>query len=140
MRTSRMKLPSPYDALAGCVWLPRILAKARLLATGGLPAEYEARFGHPTGVDGQFMGWFGLTREEIVAAASDPDEAAAGWFTGRFTAEQINGWNHIARNLGRPGFPMEERLPIAKATSYVHLDTTGIDNVFDVLVLDEKEG
>ncbi|MFD0894618.1 DUF5069 domain-containing protein [Luteolibacter ambystomatis] len=134
-----MKLPSPYDCLAGCLWLPRILAKARRLAAGTLPDDYAARFGHPTGVDGQFLGWFGLTKEEIVAAATGSDDEAAVWFNGRFSKEEIDGWNHTARNLGRPGFPMEERLPIAKATSYAHLDTTGIDNVFDVLVLDESE-
>jgi len=140
MLPASMKLPSPYLTLAGCLWLPRILAKARLLAAGELSADYEARFGHPTGVDGQFLGWFGLAKEEILGVAGLDDEQVADWFAGRFGEERIAEWNQLARNLGRPGFPMEERLPIAKATSYAHLDTTGIDNVFDVLVLDEREG
>ncbi|WP_338284998.1 DUF5069 domain-containing protein [Luteolibacter sp. LG18] len=132
-----MKLPSPYDTLAGCLWLPRILAKARLFRSGGLPAEYEPRFCHPVGVDGEFLKAFGLTKDEIVSAAAGTDEEAAAWFGGRLAMERIEAWNHVARNLGRPGFPLEERLPIGKATVYAHLDTTGIETVFEVLVLDE---
>lgn len=132
-----MNLPSPYDTLAGCVWLPRILAKARLMLARELPADYEPRFCHPTGVDGEFQRAFGLTKEEILAAAAGTDEEAAVWFSGRFSSEEIERWNHTARNLGRPGFPLEERLPIGKATTYAHLDTSEIDNVFDMIVLDE---
>ncbi|MGC4016927.1 MAG: DUF5069 domain-containing protein [Luteolibacter sp.] len=134
-----MKLPSPYFTLAGCVWLPRILAKARLFAAGELPEDYAARFGHPTGVDGQFLNWFGLGRDEIVSAAAGTDLEVEEWFQVRFDNERIANWNHVALNLGRPGFPMEERLPVAKATSYSHLDTTGVETVFEVLALDEAD-
>lgn len=134
-----MKLPAPHDRLADCIWLPRIVAKARCFLRGELPPEYEARFGHPTGVDGQFLGWFGLTRETLLGIVPQDD---AGVIT-RFLALPGNGpakiaeWNHVAVNLGRPGFPMEERLPVALATSYAHLAHLGIDNVLDVLAADE---
>ena len=39
-----MKLPSPRETLAGCVWLPRLLAKARQFQRGELPPDYAARF------------------------------------------------------------------------------------------------
>jgi hypothetical protein len=65
-------IPLPRDRLAGCVWLPRILAKARMLKTGNLPPEYEARFCHPTGVDGLFLPHFALTQEEIFRQAQLP--------------------------------------------------------------------
>ena len=62
-------LPPPRATLAGCMWLPRIIAKARLLQSGALPSEYETRFCHPTGVDAQFLKFFGLEKEDILSAA-----------------------------------------------------------------------
>ena len=65
-----MKLPAPQDTLANCVWLPRLLAKARQLKDGSLPPDYAARFCHPTGVDAQFLAFFQLTPEAVQAAAA----------------------------------------------------------------------
>ena len=134
-----MKLPAPRDQLGGCIWLPRILAKARMLQRGELPAEYEARFCQPTGVDGQFLSHFGLSREELLAVAGLPDQQVIEWFRSRTTGsrEQIESWNHIAQNLGRPGYPMAERFPIAKATAYSHIDSRNMTTVFEVLEADE---
>jgi hypothetical protein len=64
-----MNLPTPYNTLANCVWLPRILAKARLLKSGNLPQDYAARFCNPTGVDGQFLLHFNLNRDDVLSAA-----------------------------------------------------------------------
>jgi len=135
-----MKLPRPSEKLAGCVWLPRILAKARLLRRGGLPEDYAARFCHPKGVDGVFLSHFGLSREAIVSAAALPDEKAAEWFASSNSAERLEQWNLIAVNLGRPGYPMAERLPVALATTYKHVDSSGLTTVFEVLEADEKQG
>ena len=134
----KMDIPRPREALAGCIWLPRILAKARMLKTGSLPPEYGARFCHPTGVDGCFLSHFGLTREEIVCLAELPDAEVAKRFTSRTNPERIEQWNHIAVNLGRSGFPMAERLPVALATTYKHLDPRRISTVFEALEADEK--
>lgn len=134
-------LPRPSDQLAGCVWLPRILAKARQLAAGALPDDYAKRFCHASGVDGQFLRFFALTRDEVVTAAALSDVAAAAWFLsapGR--ASRVAEWNHLAMNLGRPGFPMAERLPIALATTYRHLGDQKFATVFDVLNADEQSG
>lgn len=38
-----MNLPPPRATLAGCMWLPRILQKGRLLEAGALPADYAER-------------------------------------------------------------------------------------------------
>jgi Domain of unknown function (DUF5069) len=46
-----MVIPAPRERLAGCIWLPRIIAKARLQQLGQLPREYQARFGAPSSVD-----------------------------------------------------------------------------------------
>jgi hypothetical protein len=133
-----MKLASPRQTLAGCIWLPRILAKARLLKSGHLPADYEARFCHPTGVDGLFLSHFGISREEIVAAAEWPDERVGAWFLTRSSPERIVQWNVMALNFGRPGFPMAERFPTALATTYKHLAGRGFTTVFEVLEADDQ--
>ncbi len=135
-----MKLPRPSETLAGCVWLPRILAKARLLQSGQLPEDYSARFCHPSGVDGVFLSHFGLSREDIVSAAAMSDDKAAEWFISRTRAERVEEWNQIAVNLGRPGYPMGERFPVALATTYKHVDSRGLTTVFEVLEADEKQG
>ncbi len=134
-----MPLPRPTDQLAGCVWLPRLLAKARLLATGGLPDDYAKRFCHASGVDGQFLRFFVLTRDDVVAAAALSDDAAAAWFLAEpARASRVTEWNYVAVNLGRPGFPMAERLPIALATTYRHLADQRFATVFEVLDADEQ--
>lgn len=133
-------IPSPRDRLAGCIWLPRILAKARLLKAGRLAPEYDARFCHPSGVDGHFLSHFGLSREEIVGWAELPEAEVTHSFLSRTSPERIEQWNQVAVNLGRPGFPMAERLPVAMATTYKHLDPRGITTVFEALEADEKQG
>jgi hypothetical protein len=135
-----MKLPSPRDHLAGCVWLPRIIAKARLLNAGKLPPDYVSRFGHVSGVDGQFLSFFSLTTEQILAVCDRSDEEIAAWFGALPAAgvARIQEWNHLGMNLGRPGFPMAERFPIAMATIYKHLQGQPIHTVFEALDADER--
>ena len=121
------------------MWLPRIIAKARLIESGALPAEYAARFCHPTGVDAQFLAFFELEKEDVVRASRGTDEKVASWF-GKLTAagpSLIERWNELAQNLGRPGFPMAERLPIALATTYKHLEPSKFSSVFEVIEADE---
>jgi len=136
-----MKLPRPTEKLAGCVWLPRILSKARLLKSGALPPDYVANFCHPKGVDGFFLSHFGLSREDVVTAATLSDDAAAKWFLARAgsSTQSIEAWNQIALNLGRPGYPMAERFPVALATTYKNVAGRGLTTVFEVLEEDEKE-
>ena len=45
----------------------------------------------------------------------------------------------VAINLGRPGYPMAERFPVALATTYKHVDSHGLTTVFEVLEADEKD-
>jgi hypothetical protein len=134
-----MLLPPPRAKLSGAVWFARIRAKARLLKLGELPPDYAARFCHPTGVDVQFLGFFKLVREDLLAVASGDDAAVGDWFLRQpgVSPERIDTWNALAVNLGRPGFPMAERLQIAKATSYAHVASDEIETVFGLLEADE---
>ena len=135
-----MKIPKPREELAGCIWLPRILAKARGLQTGTLPPDYAARFCHTGGVDGAFLAHFGFTREDILEAAALPDVEIGAWLLAHTSAQRVAEWNHVAVNLGRPGFPLAGRLPVALATTYKHIDPQGKTTIFEVLEADEKEG
>ncbi len=134
-----MNLPSPYDQLGGCLWLPRILAKARLINAGQLPQEYVTRFCAATGVDGHFITFFSITREGMLEAAHLDDGEALAWFMALPIANEgtIREWNHIAVNLGRPGFPMDDRLEVAKQTTYRHLEASQVETIFQLLEMDE---
>ena len=123
------------------MWLPRIIAKARLIQSGALPSEYEVRFCHPTGVNAQFLSFFGLKKEDALSASRGNDDEVGSWF-GELTAQRpsiISEWNFLAENLGRPGFPMAERLPVALSTVYKHLDPSKITSVFEALEADESQ-
>ena len=135
-----MNIPSPRDRLADCVWLPRILAKARMLQRGELPAGYAERFCHPTGVDLIFLKHFNLTRDDILATAQQSDDAVATWFQSRpeGSAECVAKWNEIAVNMGRPGYPLAERFSVAKETVYKHVYFPGMTTVFELLEADDK--
>lgn len=135
-------LPLPRAELAGCVWLPRFLAKARRLHDGELGSEYTARFCDRDSVDAHFLQFFGLPKDELVEAAirlrADADFAA--WFLASpgIDAGRIAGWNDFAGNLGRPGFPMAARLGAVLPTAYRHLDPSRVRTIFDLLEADEK--
>jgi hypothetical protein len=133
-----MKLPRPTDRLADCVWLPRILAKARLWQRGELPPDYAANFCHPERVDGLFLSHFGLSQADILAGAELSDEEATRWFLSRTNASQIEQWNQVGLNLGRPGYPMAGRFAAALTSTYRHVDSRGLTTVFEVLEADEK--
>lgn len=133
-----MKLPPPEATLAGCVFLPRIIAKARAYTAGALSGEYAVRFGAPDGVDGLFLRFFGLNRDQIVSASGMTDAAVAQWFESVASKERIESWNHTALNLGRPGFPLAERLPIKPTSKYRHLVGRPIETIFQMLNADEE--
>ena len=134
-----MIVPPPRQQLANCMWLPRIIAKARLLREGRLPPEYLARFGAPNGVDETFLHYFAITKDEITEAAKGTDGEIAQWFSNLPQANptRVREWNHIAENLGRPGFPLEARLPVGLSTTYAHLAHRKPDNIFLMLEMDE---
>lgn len=133
-------LPAPRTPLAGAFWFARILEKARRMNAGTLPAEYAERFGAANGTDGQFLGFFEFTRDQILAIASGTDDEAVSWFLNQpgMTDGKIREWNELAVNLGRKGHPMGERLPVAMATTYSHLQGRGLQTVFEVIEADEE--
>ena len=135
-------LPVPRDdTLAGCVWLARFLAKARLLLADQLPPDYVERFGHPEGVDGNFFRFFSLGHEQLmdVIRRGVSDEAFAGWFLALpgMDAHRIAAWNAFAEKLGQPGHPMAERLQAVLPEMAGRLDVSKIHSIFDLITADE---
>ena len=122
------------------MWLPRIVAKARLYKSQALPAEYADRFCHPAGVDFQFLFFFSLNQHSLLEASDLDDSEFADWFVRQpgVTRGKIDDWNSLAVNLGKNGFPMAERLPIALSTTYKHLNPSGITSVFQAIERDEQ--
>ena len=137
-------LPPPRAKLADCVWLPRIVAKARALHAGELPVDYVDRFCNPVAVDGHFLQFFGLSKDDLLSAAERfrSDEEIARWFRARpdADAKRIEEWNAFAENLGRPGHPMAERLQTTLTTIYSHFDPNTVRCIFDLIEIDEHPG
>jgi hypothetical protein len=125
--------------MAGCIWLARIIAKARMIESGELPQEYAVRFCGAGGVDSNFIDFFALTREDIVAAARLPDTELEAWFLARpqSNAAKVAEWNAEAVLIGRPGHRMAERFPVARETTYKHIDSSGMTTVFELIEADE---
>jgi hypothetical protein len=113
--------------------------RARAIRIGALSNEYTARFCAPDAVDGLFLAHFLLTKDQILKAAELNDSDVAVWFKGLATAtdERIGDWNHIASNLGRPGFPMAEQLPAALRGKYKHVADRSPQTIFEMLNADE---
>ncbi|MBL9207007.1 MAG: DUF5069 domain-containing protein [Opitutaceae bacterium] len=106
-----MNLRRPTDSLAGCVWLPRLVDKARHAQAGTLHSDFVTPFCHPLATDGAFLSHFELSREEFLDAmvtAGGSDEAVARWFAARpqSSTERIAAWNELAPHIGKPGYPM----------------------------------
>ncbi len=112
----KYSLRLPMEMLAGCVWLARLVDKARLQKAGNLPMDYAQFLGHPRGVDGRFLRHFGLDRDETIVSLgnANDDQTAADWLLRQdgVSESAILSWNEIAVNLGRPGFPGEADLPL----------------------------
>jgi gluconokinase len=133
----------PTQKLAGCLWLARLVDKARLHRRGALPADYQQPFCHPLATDGAFLAHFGLAKEDVLAAiadAGDDDAKIAAWFVGRpeASAERIAAWNALAPNLGREGYPLRRGFLWASRKWYQGaVPDPRVDSVFTGIAFDE---
>ncbi len=136
-------LPLPRAKLAGCLWLPRIVSKARFVQINRLPPENAARFCHPEGVDGHFLRAFDLTKEDLLEAATRhrSDMEIAAWFRARpgMDPQRVTRWNTLAENLGKPGYPMADRFVSSLATVFPNIDPYSVNSIFDLITIDESD-
>jgi hypothetical protein len=136
-----MKLRRPEDKLAGCMWLPRFVDKARHHFAGTLAQDYQRAFCNPLGIDGVFFAHFALTKEEILAAIQreQSDAAIGAWFTSRSKSneENVKAWNELAPNVGRPGFPGHRIFQWGMKHIYTDCTDPRVVSGFTVIAWDE---
>ena len=136
-----MKLRRPQDTLAGCMWLPRFIDKARHHVGGTLAPDFERPFCSPMATDGVFFAHFKLTKDEILAAIEreGSDEAIARWFLQRPDSgeERIRAWNELAPNIGKPGFPAHRTFLWGLKNLYVGCSDPRVDSAFTAIAWDE---
>jgi hypothetical protein len=136
-----MRLRRPHEQLAHCVWLPRLIDKARLHLAGQLPPDYARAFCNPLGVDGLFLAHFGLKADEVLAAVgrASSDAEIAVWFAGQpqVTAERIQDWNALAPRIGEPGQPGEKGFRWARQHFYAACTDPRVTNAFTAIAWDE---
>ena len=138
-----MKLRRPTEKLAGCVWLPRFIDKARHFQAGTLEADYVRPFCSPLATDGVFFAHFEIEQDEIlrvVAESAGDDASVARWFTARpqGTVERVAAWNELAPNLGRDGYPVRRGfLWVLRHYYGGAAPDPRVDSVFTAIAFDE---
>ncbi len=138
-----MRLRSPFERIAGCLWLARLTDKARLKSQGELPSDYMMLLGHPRGIDGCFLRHFELEKEttlECLASLSD-DSTVEHWFQSQpgVGNSSIRSWNHLAPNLGKSGWPGEENMPLVRERFFAGVQKAKhAKSFFELILIDEE--
>ena len=139
-----MKLRLPSDRLAGRVWLPRCVDKARACLEGSLPLSYRVAFGSRLGVDGYFLRHFQLSRRKLLWAVRDSsnEQTLAEWFlkTPAASPSRIETWNELAPRLGSRGHPGYATLKILKWVFYPKSIRLPVRGIFEAIEQDEGPG
>lgn len=71
---------SGSDEFDGCIWLPRLIDKARRVAAtgGGYLLDGDYMFGERDYADGRLLGFLGVSSEQVLEVVrGEPDDAAA---------------------------------------------------------------
>ena len=94
---------SPYEAVRGLVYFPRMLDKIRLHAAGSLPPLYLKHLG--VDFDGRCLRLLGVNYEDVrrLVLAGEPDEKVLDWClaNGRKpTGEDIETWSGFMMKRG----------------------------------------
>jgi hypothetical protein len=131
---------SPYDAVKGLVYFPRMLDKIRLKAAGKLPAAYEEFLG--SNFDGRCQNLLGVSYDDVKkqVAAGGSDEAILDWClaNGRKpTAEDIETWSGFMIKRGWRDDASPRVLFRLKEAGLEHLDAK-VATMFDFIEVDEK--
>jgi hypothetical protein len=127
--------------LGGCMWLPRFIDKARHHFAGTLAADYQGPFCNPLGVDGVFLGHFGLKKDELfeVIRREPTDDGIVAWFISRpeSSPEKVRSWNETAPNIGRPEYPGARTFKWAMKYVYPGCADPRVTSVFLAIAWDE---
>lgn len=139
-----LNLRKPTDELGGCCWLPRLVDKVRRSREGTLPLIYRLALGSPLGIDGHFLRFFGLSKEEMFQTVLDSqgdDQFVEQWFLSQpgVTPQRIQAWNHFAKTLGRRGAPGFAIFHLIKWVLYPKAVTHPVSSLFEAIIQDEED-
>ena len=131
---------SPYKAIKGLVYFPRMLDKIRLKAAGTLPQVYEEFLG--SNFDGRCLSLLGVTYDDVKkhVTAGETDEQILDWClaNGRKpTDEDIEVWSGFMIKRGWRDEASPRILARLKEAGLGHLDAQ-VSTMFDFIDVDEK--
>jgi hypothetical protein len=131
---------SPYQALKGLVYFPRMLDKIRLQAAGHLPKAYEEFLG--INFDGRCLNLLGVKYDDVKkrVAAGDSDEAVLDWClqNGRKpTAEDIETWSGFMTKRGWRD-EASERIAFRLTEAGMENRDKEVATMFDFIEIDER--
>ena len=136
-----MNIRSPYDQLAGCTWLARIVDKVQRDQEGTLSGEYREYLCNPRAMDGLFLHFFDIAPDEFVnnVRQHSTDEDLERWFLGLHgvTPETISQWNDFAVPLGSDGTHSRSKFEAALKTIYSGCDDPAVQTFYDIIDWDE---
>lgn len=94
---------SPYDAINGLIYFPRMLDKIRIHAAGNLSALYLPMLGD--GFDGRCLRFLGVNYDDLkkLVLAGKSDEEVYDWCTvngHKLNEEQIEIWSDFMKKRG----------------------------------------
>ncbi len=130
---------SPYDAIRGLVYFPRMLDKIRIHAAGNLPPLYLPHLGD--GFDGRCLRFLGVSYEDVkkLVLAGEPDEAVLDWCLvhGRKpTEEDIETWSGFMIKRGWRD-DASERIVFRLKESRIEARDRDVATMFDFIDIDE---
>jgi hypothetical protein len=130
---------TPYDAIAGLVYFPRMLDKIRIAAAGELPPLYLPHLG--SGFDGRCLNFLGVKYDDVkkLVLAGESDEKVFAWClaNGRKpTEEDIEVWSGFMLKRGWRDEASERIVFRLKESGLEHLDQQAV-TMFDFIDLDE---
>ena len=130
---------SPYDAVGGLVYFPRMLDKIRLFAAGELPKAYHPHLG--SGFDGRCLNLLHVPyedmRQQVLAGRSDEEVLAWCFEHGRkLTEEEIETWSGFMLKRGWRDDASERVAFRLKESGLEHRDAEAV-TMFDFIDLDE---
>ena len=131
-------LRSPYIQCGGIYYLPRMLDKIRLHASGDLPIDYQANLGG--GFDSRCLSFLWIEYPALVERVKEggTDDEILDWAfnQGRTpSAEEVEIWNEFMRKRGWKD-EMSERLAQRKRESGIP-GRDDIQTFFDYIDFDE---
>jgi gluconokinase len=130
---------SPYDAIRGLVYFPRLLDKIRIHAAGRLPAPYLEHLGD--GFDGRCVRLLGVAYEDVKqrVLAGESDEAVLDWCLAhgrKLTEEEIDVWSNFMMKRGWRD-DASERVAVRIKESGFEARDKEIATMFDYIDVDE---